>query len=539
MTNVVLAVLLSSGVLLANVSESGSWFGASGVGGALDAGSNDPEIAPAASQRPPTLNPRDMDALKAVKPGVMYEVQCERPVANSEDGEREGSKLKYRVVFPVGFALGQPRNLVIMLHPAKLDSAWGFSQYPIGSLGTRDILVSVDGTTILDDGGRMFVPRPQDIIPIRDLVLEIAGSYPSGRILLFGTGDAGRFALAMAAMFPRVIDGAVCHASGMLDRTPTTGGILGVPVAFVHAPGDRLTPYFISADARDAFLDSGHQTVALRRVFSGPGSDGGPAPAGVSDCIDFIVAMSTSKPDEALELAHKLAGVPTKPGDSVSAGKPVARGPVPLGMVRSILRRFASEKQAEEVPEDPTAPKPPGKFDPLRPLTDCTDEQRKQAFELAVKIEQFGLKQVAALRQRVKTKDDLKLTDDATWLGHISAMREDLRGVECVESFIKEVDYDAQLDLQRDPAEVLLSALASDSPVEQVFKTVVEQMPESVLVECLPADLYTRMRGWRDAAGEHSIPAEVVAKFVVVERYYKCKDAGEKAYRKLWEQWTP
>ena len=312
---------------------------------------------------------------------------------------------------------------------------------------------------------------------MRDALLDITRSLPTKRIVLVGFGGSGLFALTFAAAFPRVIDGVIAHAAGALDETPTRGGIQGLPLVFVHSPSDPTSPYAISTDARDAFALEGHTTVAVRRA---PMRTGESCPDAISDAIDYVVGMTTPKPEDALDAARRLLRARNRADGA---------GPA-FGLARVILRRFETPEEEltpdEPEPGAPEGAKMPAPFDPFRHFKPLDPALRSEAFDLAVRIEEQAHRHLAALRTSLRSSADLKLSGASDWVGHLVPFREDFRSVESVEAFALEIDFDTIYEQQRDPADVITEAFSTENPPEQAMRSAIEQLPAAFLVEGLP-----------------------------------------------------
>ncbi|MBX9738001.1 MAG: hypothetical protein K2X32_13855, partial [Phycisphaerales bacterium] len=469
--------------------------------------------------------------LDAAKPLTVYQAVCQRARNVDQEGESGGEFLNYFLRLPEGFKANTTCNVVIILHPNGKDRQWVLDQHDPATFRTADILISLEGTTRADDGSRGFVSRQQDIIPMRDAILDVTRALPTKRVILVGFGESGLFALTFAAAFPRVIDGVVVHASGALDQTPTQGGIQGLPLVFVHSPADTSRPYAISTDARDSFANDGHPTVAVRRA---PMMTRESSPEAISDAIDYVIGMTTPKPEDALDAARQLLRSRANRAD---------RGGPAFGLARAILRRF--EQPLEELkpmdppPDAPEGAKMPAPFDPLRHFTSVDQKFKDQAFDLAVRIEEQAQRHLAALRASLRSPADLKLTGASDWIGHLVPFREDFRGVSSVEDFAFDIGLDETHAQQRDSADVISEAFAGEQPPEQAMRSAIEQLPSAFLVEGLPANMFERLHAWKNEPTVNNITPELLQRFRVIEDYERSIRNGREAYTALLLKFTP
>ena len=478
----------------------------------------------------PTLDPRDRAALNAATPLEIYLATCQHARNVDQEGESGGEALSYFLRLPVDFKANTPCNVVIILHPSASTRQWVIDQHDPATFRTNDILIILEGTTRADDATRGFIPRPQDIIPMRDALLDITRSLPTKRVVLVGFGGSGLFALTFAAAFPRVIDGVVAYAAGALDQTPTHGGIQGLPLVFVHSPSDPTAPYAISTDARDAYVSEGHPTAAIRRA---PLRTGESCPDAISDAIDYIVGMTTLKAEDAIDAARRLLR---------ARNRSDAAGPA-FGLARTILRRFeepAEELQPQELDADaPEGAKMPAPFDPFRHFKSPDATLKAEAFDLAVRIEEQAHRHLAALRSSLRSSADLKLSAASDWIGHLLPFREDFRSVDSVEAFATEIDFDTVHRQQRDPADVITEAFSTDNPPEQAMRSAIEQLPSAFLIEGLPVTMLERLRAWKNEPTVNSITPELLERFRVIDDYERSVRAGREAYTALLSKFNP
>ncbi len=483
----------------------------------------------------PELKPREPGALSAAKPMTVYRAQCQRAKALDQEGSTAGDPIRYQVRLPEGFEASKPTTLLVVLHPQGKTVDWTFATYDAKSFRTRDVVIAMESTTITDDGERVFAPRTQDAVPMRDALLDFSRAYPTAKIILVGHEDAGRFVLAFAAGFPRLIDGVVAVRSGMLDRTPTRGGVSGLPVVFVHSPKDAGVAYVMSVDARDAFRKDEHPTATLRRGSATDAKVVGEA-EGVSDAVEYIQGITARTPGEALLACERL--LRPRSLDELQRSD----SGIPFGMAREILRRFEAEKPKEDAKQEPEKREdgmiPPPKFDVTRKFKDLPDEERKRAFELSVKIEQHAQQHARVIRQAVQSSGGIKLGASSAWIGHVSALREDFRGVESIEELVKELRIDEQYEAARDSGDVIRSAFAEEKPPEQVFRAVVEQLPSALLDDALPAGMEKAMTDWAKDSERAGIDAELLKAFESVKVYFDCRRAGLKTYHGLLAGWS-
>jgi predicted esterase len=439
----------------------------------------------------------------------------------SQAGAKDGKPgLRYTWVLPKDYDKQKSYKLVVICHGTGLDYRWGHWNYPAGEFRPGDIVISVDGPSpdpgplppgaTEDDRPRLFLGEPGDALVFRDFLLEISRTFPVDRIYLYGHSQGSFFVTYFAGLYPGVIDGIVAHASGVWTWTNIKGGVTQTPLALMHGTMDPVVPYGQSVGAFDAYVQEGHKSVLLRRM---PGYNHWPNAVRASECIDWCVGMSSTDPAEVLAAAEAM--LKAKPVDGYGY-----TCPVPYGGARRILSRIVGE--ADDAPKGVT----PG--------------QKASAAALIARIEQEGKRHVDALRADVKSRDDLLLGAGAlrgAWLGRLAPVREDFRGVESVESYVKEIGYDEAVKAHEQAAGAMYLAWYGDGSEKQKFEAVVDALPRCFLCRALPIDLIDRMKDMKRRTAELQLTEESLEKFENVLIYETALRVGADAYRAVWQRW--
>ncbi len=457
--------------------------------------------------------------LAEAKPGVVYQTVAATKSLDAQ-GQRAG-ELRYTFVLPQGFSIDHPCDISIILPTFGGDYRWGHTLLKPGEFRPKDITICVDGTSPADDGTREFRAANADAVVLRDFILEVSRTFPSSRIVLVGYRNGGRFGIAFASAFPRLINGVVNIAGGLYDKTNLLGAIQGQPLVLIHGTADMTTAYAISLDAERQLAEKGHPSALLRRVA---GIDGMPPVSVINQAVDWTMAMNTEDPAKALATARAILSVDQRPC------------PPAFAMARTILRRFQVTKADQ--------PKPPPGVGRIAPFETIDEDTRAAAWDLAVKIEQHAQTHVAALKAAgIASKEDLSRTKQpGTYpphLGHLLALREDFRGVDTVEAYLKSIGYDELVPDHDRAASEIWGVLNEKTPAAQVFGTIVEQLPKAYLYDGLPPNLFSTATQLRDGVGEDALRPDVKAQFGVVELYEKAVQDGVEAYTALWAKFVP
>ncbi len=436
-----------------------------------------------------------------------------RVFAWTADAGSEGGKqgLRFTWALPKELEEGKLYDLVVICHGTGLDYRWGHANYPPEVFRPHDIVVSVDGTSPGPNDARVFLGERKDALLFRDFLLEMARAFPVNRIFLFGHSQGSFFVTYFAGEFPSLAEGVVAHASGAWSWTKTKAGTQQVPIVFMHGTKDPVVPYAQSVGARDAYTEDGHKMVLLRRL---PAYNHWPNAARASECIDWCRGMKSPEAAEVLACAQELMRV--KPPDQYSY-----QCAPPLGAARQLLLRLRLPEGDKAAPED------------------TTGQDRAKAEALLKQIEEQGARHVAALKRSVASPADLILgagPDAGAWLGHLLSLREDFRGVESVEAYLKDIGWAEARTAHQAAAQPLLEAWYSGKPDKEKFEAVVDAMPRCFLVEALPFDLMPQMRTWHDKAKDLGLSEESLEKYDNVPIWDAAWLKGQDKYAEIWKK---
>ncbi len=444
------------------------------------------------------------------------------PPRLAPDGKAETGKawawtsdggLRYTWVLPKGYDdSARTYNLILICHGTGLDYRWGAANYKPGAFRPGDIVVSMDGPTEAEDGTHLFLGRPDDSMAFRDFLLEMSRAFAVGRIFLYGHSQGSFFVTYFAGVFPGLAEGVVAHASGVWTWTNTVGGIQDVPIVFMHGTKDPVVPYAQSIGARDYYAKKGHKMVGLRRL---PGYNHWPNAVRASECLDFCIGMSSSDPAEVLACAAAMLKV-KGPDEYEYECAPA------YSLARQVLRRLVEDK-------------PLGRIE----LEDLTPESKAAAQALIDRIDAEGAKHVAALRKQIAAPKDFVL-DGGGWLGYLVSLREDFRGVESVEAYIKEIGFDEEAARNAEAAKPLLEAWygRGDEWTEKArFEAAAATLPHCFLYEPLPPDLAATMKKWHDNAKDLALSEESLERYENVELWQAAWKAGLEEYAAIWKHW--
>ncbi|MBL8858121.1 MAG: alpha/beta fold hydrolase [Planctomycetes bacterium] len=396
-------------------------------------------------------------------------------------------------------------NLTVILHGTGLDWRWGPANNPIDVFRPDDIVVSVDGTSPGQGTTRLFLGAKDDVEAFAAFLTELRGNFAVKDVFLYGHSQGGFFVVYFAGEHPDLVSGVVAHASGSWMNSKTNAPVKKVAIAFMHGTLDPVVPYRQSRGSRDAYAKEGFTRLLLRRLQN---YNHWPNAVRANECLDWCEGITTDDPEAALAAAERIAS--PKPAD-VYQWVTVAG----FSAARAVLRRFDGK--------GPDA------------LESVTPKLSAAAEALIKKLEDQGSKHVKALEKHLSSKKDLKLGGD--WLGHLIALREDFRGVESVEAYMKKIGYDETRTAQQKSADLIFKVWYTANDPKKIFETVVDRIGDAFLVEGYPNELGEKMKQWKADAKKLKLDDNAVKKFSDFADWTSGWEKGSAAYESLWKEW--
>lgn len=414
------------------------------------------------------------------------------------------SGLRYAWMLPKGYDGKTPRNVSVILHGTGGDYRWGPANNQPGVFRPTDIAVSVDGTSPNGDS-RLFLGEKKDADIFATFLGEMRAAFVVSNVFLYGHSQGGFFVVYFAGEHPDLVSGVVAHSSGSWIGSKTTPSVKKVAIAFMHGTLDPVVPYRQSPGARDAYAKAGFKLLLLRRLENW---NHWPNAVRATECLDWCEGMTTADPAAALDAAKRILRV--KKTDEYQW-----RTVVSFAAARDVLRRFEAKSTA--------------------PLANVTPRIAAEAAQWTKSVEDHGAKHVKVLEKDVATRK--ALVPGGEWLGHLVSLREDFRGVDSVEAYIKRIGFDEELANQQRAAAEIASVSLDANDAKKSFETVVTKINEAFLAEGFPAQLSAKMDEWKGQADKLGVGQKSLEKFAGFDAWKKGWTKGLEQYASVWKEW--
>lgn len=414
--------------------------------------------------------------------------------------------VRYAWLVPKGYDGQTKRNLTAILHGTGLDYRWGPANHPAGVFRPDDVVVSLDGPSPGQDGTRLFLGEKKDADACAAFLTEMRAAFAVDRVFLYGHSQGGFFVVYFAGEHPEAVAGVVAHAAGAWNWSKTTGAVKKVAIAFQHGTLDPVVPYGQSPVARDAYAAAGFELLHLRRLDR---YNHWPNAVRSAESLDWCEGMTTTDPERALELARRILA--PKKSDEYSWETVVG-----YSGARDVLRRLEKKGPA--------------------PFAEVPEKTAAAAAALVTRVEAEGAKHVSALEKSVKARKDLTLKSGGA-IGHVVPLREDFRGVDSVEEYVKKIGFDAELASQKKAVGAIVDAWYGSSPPRSMYETILGNLADACLYEGFPSELAQRLDEWKSGAKSLGIDAKSLKKHPDVDAWRDAWKSGAESYKAIWKTW--
>ena len=420
---------------------------------------------------------------------------------------KSAAGLRFTWCLPEGYDRGGPAHLTVICHGTGLDYRWGHWNNPPGVFRPLDVVVSVDGTSPNGET-RLFLGEQDDAQSFRDFLREMRALFRVDQVFLYGHSQGGFFVVYFAGEFPDEVAGVVAHASGAWNWSKTGASARRVALSFMHGTADPVVPYAQSPGARDAYLEARFPMVHLRRLQL---YNHWPNAVRATEELDWCQGMQARTAEEALACAARI--LEPKGADEYQWTTAVG-----FGAARQVLRRVAG--------------------DGLQPFEKASESERARAKEQIDAIEKQAARHVAELRKQLPKGKGLAL-DGKPWLGHLVALREDFRGVDALEDFVRELGFDALYGAHAKAARAVFDAWYSERPAADRYAEILGALPKCFLYEGFPPGLDAQLEAWRSQERELGVSKRTSKLYADVEAWRTGWDEGRKQYADAWKTWKP
>ncbi len=426
------------------------------------------------------------------------ELDSKAPAADAKAGTpfqwKSAAGLRYAWCLPEDYDGKTARNLTVILHGTGGDYSWGLLNNQPGTFRPHDVVISVDGTSPGQGDSRLFLGEEKDAAAFRDFLAEMRKQFAVAKVFLYGHSQGGFFVAYYAGEFPDTVDGVVAHASGSWNWTKTGKKSHRVAIAFMHGASDPVVPYGQSPASRDHYVEEGYPMVLLRRL---PGYNHWPNAVRATECLDWCEAMTTDDPDRALALAKEL--LRPKGADEYQYEIPPA-----FAAARQVLRRFGPDGHA--------------------PFGNLPAMAQGHADEVAAALDKLAADAAEDLQKAIGKKLALSAKPP---IAALRAYREDFRGVDSAERWIKKLDLDQEIAKHDKLTKPVYEAWYAENKTDaERFMAIVPALAECWLHDGFPPELAEQLEKWQQSASELKLDKKAL----------KAYDANVEPWRQGWAE---
>ncbi len=327
----------------------------------------------------PEKDPRE------AKPGKVYQWKA-------EDG------LPYEFHVPKDYDPDEGANLTLVLHGNGLDHRWTFWNHPAGEFRADDVVVSPDGTTLVEHmGTNEFLGNAKDAKRLRALIEELKTIWNVRQTFLYGHSQGSFFVFYYAGLYPEDVDGVCGHASGMWGQTQLAKKGHHQAIGLLHGTDDANVPYGQSWDTLRAYRDAKYPLANLRTLFDWPHA---PHHFQAESVLSWCEGMTSTDPERVAACLEVLAQPKLKMGANWSG-------------LWAVANRLATMEGA-------------------------TDKQKKRGAKVAAAVDELAAGHVAAIEKSLGKKGKLSELSKGPWVGCLIRFLEEFDGVPVHAAFLKE-----------------------------------------------------------------------------------------------------
>ena len=334
------------------------------------------EPVPLVADENPSLDPREG------KKGKVYKWKA-------ADG------LPYEYYVPKDYDPEKGANLTFVLHGNGLDHRWTFWNHTPGEFRKDDIVISPDGTSILQSTGNPeFLSGQKDVDRLHALIEEMKSVFQVNQTFLYGHSQGSFFVFLYAGEYPDDIDGVCGHAGAGWSVQQNKKGH-HIAIGFLHGTADHIG-HWQASGARETYVEAKYPLTHLRTLF-----DWGHPPHmyQAENVLSWCEGMTSENPDRVEECLDYLAVKDRPMGVDFSATWAVAN-------------RLASMK-------------------------DANASQKKKGQKVAKAVDELCAKHLKAIEKGLGKKGKLTTLAKGDWAGILIRLVEEFHGVPSLEAFEK------------------------------------------------------------------------------------------------------
>lgn len=424
-------------------------------------------------------------------------IRDDNPAADPREGKhgevykwKSADGLDYEYFVPDSYDPKIGANVTFVLHGNGLNHRWTFWNHKAGEFRADDIVISPDGTSILErTGNPEFLSGKSDVDRLHALIEEVKSIWTIKQTFLYGHSQGSFFVFFYAGEYPDDINGVVGHAgAGWAVKQNKKGH--HIAIGFMHGTDDHI-PHWQASSALETYSDAKYPNTHLRTLF-----DWGHPPHSLQaeNVLSWCEGMTSEDPNRVEVCLDYLAQTDRHMGVDWSA-------------TWSVANRLANMKNANA-------------------------KQKRKGAKVAKAVDELCDTHLKKITKGLGKKGKLSILADAEWPGLLIRVIEDFAGLPTLVAFEKK--NKKALGSLRDAANKALKqywAKKEDDP-KKAFAAGLDLLEGGFLnYQCVA--VRKQLEEWATSASEHSISKRDLQRWEETGmNYAEARSAGFKEFEK-------
>lgn len=421
----------------------------------------------------------------------------DNPAVDPRDGKhgevykwKSADGLDYEYFVPDSYDPKVGANVTFVLHGNGLNHRWTFWNHKAGEFRADDIVISPDGTSILESTGNPeFLSGKQDVDRLHALIEEMKSIWKVKQTFLYGHSQGSFFVFFYAGEYPDDISGVCGHAgAGWAVKQNKKGH--HIAIGFMHGTDDHI-PHWQASSALETFVDAKYPNTHLRTLFDWPHA---PHSLQAENVLSWCEGMTSEDADRVEICLDYLAQTDRPMGVDWSA-------------TWSVANRLAN-------------------------MGSASAKQKRKGSKIATVVDELCAAHLKKITKGLGKKGKLSQLASSTWCGSLIRVVEDFAGVPALVAFEKK-NKKALGSLRESATKALKEYWAKrDDDPKKAFTAGLDLLENGFLdYQCVA--VRKQLEEWAADAKSHGISKRDLQRWEETgANYSEAREAGFKEFEK-------